>query len=60
MSVSVYKKGDYEEFHVLKALKNKANRTQTRMERGLFAYGARDCHGPSGLAMTPVSLFLCA
>jgi len=36
--------------------KNKAKQTQTQAERGLFAYGARDCHGPSGLAMTLVSL----
>ena len=40
--------------------KNKAKLTQYLMERRLFAYGARDCHGFSGLAMTFVSLLLCA
>jgi len=36
--------------------KKKPKQTHSNTERGLFAYGATDCHGPSGLAMTFVSL----
>jgi hypothetical protein len=31
---------------------------QSQMQRWFFAYNARDCHGPSGLAMTDYGGFL--
>ncbi len=58
MDLSVYMKGDYEKFYALRWRKNKAKQSQSQTKSGLFAYGARDCHGPSGLAMTSVSLWL--
>jgi hypothetical protein len=41
-------------------LETDKKQSQYRMEREPFVYGAKDCHGPSGLAMTAVSLLLCA
>ncbi|HUT44736.1 MAG TPA: hypothetical protein VMX36_00560 [Sedimentisphaerales bacterium] len=40
--------------------KTKPIQSQSQTESGPFAYGARDCHSPSGLAMTSISLILCA
>jgi hypothetical protein len=37
---------------------SKPNKANLEWNEGLFAYGARDCHGPSGLAMTSGSLCL--
>ena len=51
--------GGYKYLYALITAKNKAKLTQYLMERRLFAHSARDCHGPSGLAMTFVSLLLC-
>jgi len=53
-------KGDYEEFHALKAAKKQSQSKPISSAKRAFAYGARDCHGPSGLAMTSISLLLCA
>jgi hypothetical protein len=58
MNVSINKKGDYEEFHVLKAAKSQSKPISS--VKSAFANDARDCHGPSGLAVTSKSLLLCA
>jgi len=34
-------------------------KAKLKRNEGFITYGARDCHGPSGLAMTFVSLLLC-
>jgi hypothetical protein len=64
MSVNVCMKGNYEEFHALKAAENKAKFVLRSaccgLRYGNFANGLRDYHGPSGLAMTTLYLHLCA
>ena len=56
MNVSIYMKGDYEEKPQFWAEKNKANskpnKANFKRDDGFSAYYTRDCHGPSGLAMT--------
>jgi len=39
-------------------MKTNPIQSQSQTKSGLFSYGARDCHGPSGLAMTSGSLCL--
>ena len=41
---------------VWRPMKTKPNKPNLKWNEGLFVYYARDCHGPSGLAMTPGSL----
>ena len=56
-----YMKGDYEGFHALKAAK-KQSQFKAKFERSKidFTYNIEDCRGPLGLAMTSISLLLCA
>jgi hypothetical protein len=50
--------------HLVKTNPNKANskpkQSHSQTEWGFFVYDPRDCHGPSDLAMTSISLLHCA
>jgi len=60
MDVSLYYKGNYEEFHAREEQKNKANQSQHKRNEVFFTCDARDYHGTSGLAITSITLLLCA
>ena len=53
-----YNKGIREIYWIGHLVKTNPIQSQSQTKSGLFAYGARDCHGPSGLAMTSGSLCL--
>ena len=53
MTLSIYIKGDYEEFCVLKAAK-KQTQTKPKLNgiSSILFINTEDCHSPSGFAMT--------
>ena len=53
MSLSIYMKGDYEEFHALKAAKNKANSKPNKAKQSQFVGGRMTARGLGGYLEIP-------
>ena len=58
--ISIYMKGEYEEFHALRSVKKQSQSNPLSNGTRAFCSQRKRLPRPSGLAMTFVSLLICA